>query len=98
MSTEAKCQENHYEEMLENEPMARTRVVKLCFPPHIQNRVSPLVCISNFIFYNHGWLGLQACWACYASYSVDSIKRTVLLNVLSLLSVLFSTVISKNLY
>ena len=31
-------------------------------------------------------------------YSVDSIKRTVLLNVLSLLSVLFSTVISKNLY
>ena len=42
VSTEAKCQENHYEEMLENEPMARTRVVKLCFPPHIQNRASPL--------------------------------------------------------
>ena len=34
----------------------------------------------------------------YQDYSVDSIKRTVLLNVLSLLSVLFSTVISKNLY
>ena len=32
------------------------------------------------------------------AYSVDSIKHTVLLNVLSLLSVLFSTVISKNLY
>ena len=30
-----------------------------------------------------------------AKYSVDSIKRTVLLNILSLLSVLFSTVISK---
>ena len=49
MSTEAKCQENHYEEMLENEPMARTRVVKLCFPPHIQNRVSPLV--SQILFF-----------------------------------------------
>ena len=34
----------------------------------------------------------------YSAYSVDSIKRTVLLNVLSLLSVLFSTVISKTLY
>ena len=30
-----------------------------------------------------------------AQYSVDSIKRTVLSNVLSLLSVLFSTVIFK---
>ena len=52
VSTEAKCQENHYEEMLENEPMARTRVVKLCFPPHIQNRVSPLAYLISWNIWN----------------------------------------------
>ena len=50
------------------------------------------------MYEEEGFAAMLTSLCLITEYSVDSIKRTILYNVLSVLSVLFSTVISNNFY